>query len=54
MTKYEMDDLDRALVVKVREAIVYEDNGDPAKDVIDESEMIDSMRLLLQIIDDML
>lgn len=51
MEPYEMDDVDRALVAKVREAIAYEDNGDPAKDVIDDDEMIDAMRLLLQIID---
>jgi hypothetical protein len=51
MELYEMDDVDRALVAKVREAIAYEDNGDPAKDVIDDDEMIDAMRLLLQIID---
>jgi hypothetical protein len=51
MEAYEMDDTDRELVAKVREAIEYEDNGDPAKDVIDYDEMIDAMRLLLQIID---
>lgn len=51
MEPHEMDDVDRALVAKVREAISYEDNGDPAKDVIDYDEMIDAMRLLLQIID---
>jgi hypothetical protein len=51
MELYEMDDVDRALVVKMRKAIAYEDNGDPAKDVIDYDEMIDAMRLLLQIID---
>lgn len=51
MDYYEMDDIDRALVAKVREAIVYDDNGDPARDVIDEGEMIDAMRLLLKIVD---
>ena len=51
MEHYEMDDVDRELIAKVREAIEYEDNGDPAKDVIDDDEMIDAMRLLLQIID---
>ena len=51
MTRYEMDDLDRALVEKVREAIIYDDNGDPARDVVDESDMIEAMRLLLRIID---
>jgi hypothetical protein len=51
MTPYELDDVDRDLLVKVREAIEYDDNGDPAKDVMDESEMIVAMRLLLSIID---
>lgn len=51
MTPYELDDVDRYLLVKVRKAVAFEDNGDPAKDVIDESEMIDAMRLLLSIID---
>ena len=51
MEEYELDDMDRALVAKVREAIEYENNGDPAKDVIDYDEMIDAMRLLVQIID---
>ena len=48
---YEMDDIDRALILKVREAIEYDDDGSPAKDAIDEDEMINAMRLLLLIID---
>lgn len=51
MEPYEFDDVDRALIEKVRLALEYEDNGDPAKDVMDESEMIDAMRLLVQLID---
>jgi hypothetical protein len=51
MDHYELDDVDRALLVKVRKAIEYEDDGAPAKDVMDESEMIDAMRLLLEIVD---
>ena len=47
---YELDDLDRALIVKVREAIAYDDNGDPVKDVVSEDDMIDAMRLLLNIV----
>jgi len=50
--KYEMDDLDRALIVKVREAIYYDDNGDPVKDVVSEDDMIAAMRLLLDIVGD--
>jgi len=48
---YEMDDADRELMVKVRKAVEYEANGDPAKDAIDESEMVDAMRLLIEIVD---
>jgi hypothetical protein len=49
--RYELDDPDRELIEKVRQAIEFEDNGDPAKDVIDESEMIDAMRLLIKVIE---
>ena len=48
---YELDDADRALLAKVHEAIACEDNGGPAKDAIDQDEMIDAMRLLLDIVD---
>lgn len=48
---YELDDLDRDLVAKCRVAIEYEDDGNPARDVIDSDEMIDAMRLLLNIVD---
>ncbi len=47
---YELDDLDRQLLVTVRKAVSYDERGDPAKDVIDEDEMVDAMRLLLQVI----
>ena len=50
-TPYELDSQDRSLLKKVREAIAYEDNGDPARDVVDDDDMIDAMRLLLAIID---
>jgi hypothetical protein len=45
-----LDDDDLALIRKVRKAIKYEDNGDPAKDVMSEPEMIDAMRLLLDVL----
>ncbi len=51
LVAYEMHDLDRELIAKVREAIAYDDSGDPVKDVIDDADMIDAMRLLLEIID---
>ena len=48
---YEMDDLDRELLAKVRKAVEYDDNGDPVRDVVDEIDMIDAMCLLVQIVD---
>ncbi len=48
---YEMDDLDRELMVLVRKAVEYENNGDPAKDAIDGDEMVAAMRLLVEIVD---
>ena len=48
---YELDDVDRDLVAKCRKGIEYEDNGDPIKDVMDQDEMVDAIRLLLDIID---
>ena len=48
---YELDDTERALLETCRKAVAYDDNGDPAKDAIDEDEMIDAMRLLLRIVD---
>lgn len=49
--KYELDDVDRALIDKVRAAIRDEDNGDVGRDCIDEDEMFDGLRLLLTLID---
>ena len=48
---YELDDLDRKLVEKCREGIEYEDNGDPIKDVMDEDDLVEAVRLLLAILD---
>lgn len=48
---YEMDDLERELLVKVRTALEYEDNRIPVKDAIDEDEMVAAMRLLIEIVD---
>lgn len=49
-TEYELDDLDRELIEKVRLAVAYDRNGDPARDAIDEDEMVDAMRLLLAVL----
>lgn len=49
--RYELDSLDLQIVEKVRTAIAYDSEGDPIDDAIDEAEMIDAMRLLLEIVD---
>lgn len=48
---YEMDDLDRALIVKFREAVEATGEGDPLKDYVDDEDFIDAMKLLIQIVD---
>jgi hypothetical protein len=48
---YELDDIDRDLLKKCRKAIEYDDAGDPVKDVIDQDELVDAVRLLLSIVD---
>ena len=49
--KYEMDDLDRAILAKVEYALQgVDDSGEPLKDNMDEDDMIDALRLLLDII----
>lgn len=49
--RVQLDDLDRKLLVLVRLAVYYDDEGQPVKDAIDESDMVDAMRLLLQYVD---
>lgn len=49
---YRMDDIDRSLIARVRRAVDYDAEGNPVKDVMDEDDMVDAMRLLLQIIDE--
>jgi hypothetical protein len=48
---YEMDDVDRELMKVVRKAVKYEAAGHPAKDAIDYDEMLDALRLLVEIVD---
>ena len=48
---YEMTDLDRELLAKVRKAVAYVDQGDPVSDVIDNFDMLEAMSLLLAIVD---
>jgi hypothetical protein len=43
---YELTAADRDLLVKVREAVEYANNGDPIKDAIDHYEIIDALILL--------
>ena len=51
MSEYEFDDLDLALIRKAREAIEFDDNGDPMRDVMDEDDFRDAVRLLVAMID---
>lgn len=46
-SEYELDDLDRRLIERCREAVEYDDNGDPMKDVLDEDDFRDAVRLLV-------
>ena len=49
--RYEMDDIDRQVLALAREGVAEDDSGDNARDVMDESDMIDAMRLLVAIVD---
>lgn len=49
--KYELDDLDLWLLKKCKEAIEYDDEGHPIKDVLDEDDIIDAIRLLVTVIE---
>lgn len=49
--KYELDDIDRQTVATAREAVKYDDEGDPVKDVASEADLMDAVRLLLAILD---
>ena len=48
---YELDDLDLELLKKCKEAIEYDDDGHPFRDVMDEDDIIDAIRLLVTIIE---
>jgi len=48
---YEMDDIDRELMVKVRRAVEFNANGDPMKDAIDDDEITGALCLLVEIAD---
>ena len=48
---YEMDDPDRELVAKVREAVGYVKDGDPLKDFLDEEDIVEALELLVNIAD---
>jgi hypothetical protein len=49
--KLQLSKSDCALIALCRKAIEYEDNGDPASDVIDDDEKVEAIRLLLDILD---
>lgn len=46
-----VDDVDKETIAKLREAVAADDNGDPARDYIDDDELLDAGRLLLKILD---
>jgi hypothetical protein len=48
---YELTAADSDLLVKVRKAVEYENNGDPMRDVIDRYEIIDALALLVRLTD---
>ena len=50
-TTYEFDDLDLELIRELRSAIRDVDEfGSPAKDCLDEDDMLDAVRLLLNVV----
>ena len=49
--KYELDDPDRELMVKVRRAVNFDRNGDPIKDAISDDEIAQVLILLVEIVD---
>lgn len=51
---YEFDTPDRELMIKVREAVKYDRNGDPIKDVINIDEIAEALALLVRIVDNIL
>lgn len=48
---YELDDLDRRLLAKCREALQFLRNGDPMKDVMNEDDFQEAVELLVKIVD---
>lgn len=46
----ELDDLDRALALKIMAALRYFDSGEPLRDFVDEDDIVDSMRLMLRLL----
>jgi hypothetical protein len=48
--KYELDSLDWKLFEKCVEAVEYDDNGAPIKDVLDPDDIVEAIRLLVTII----
>jgi hypothetical protein len=48
---YELDDPDRELIIKLREAMEYHRNGDPVRDLLYTSDFIEAVELLLAVVD---
>jgi hypothetical protein len=47
---YDFDDVDLELIAKVRKAIEFADEGHPSRDVLDDDEKDDALRLLLNVL----
>ena len=48
--EYELDSLDWQLFKKCKQALEYDSNGDPIKDVLDPDDIVEAIRLLVTII----
>jgi hypothetical protein len=49
---YELDDPDRELIEKLREGMEYHINGDPIRDILEQDDFIEAIKLLLAIVED--
>lgn len=47
-----LSDAQKAIVEKARKAVRFAENGDPVKDAIDDDEIVDALRLLVQVADE--
>jgi hypothetical protein len=50
--QYELDTPDRELMVKLREAVEHIKNGETVRGVLDEDDIAEALRLLVDIVDE--